>query len=372
MIFLYGTLRHDALFTQIAGPSPVARQEAVLPDHAVLRAPGGPWPTLVARPDAEARGVVVDGLDAAQLRALDAYELPFGYVRRPVTVTTANGPLAATAYFPPPGQPDSGRPWSLDDWIAADSAAAIMAAAEIDWSDPALDHADLRRQWPMVRMRAAARRRAETEARPATLRKAPAAADWSVAAAARLAGSFFRFAAMTVAHRRFDGGHHRDLPREVLVGADAALVLPYDPRRDRVLLVEQFRAGPARRGDANPWTLEPVAGIVDADETPEAAALRESAEEAWLHDVTLEHMFSVYASPGSTTDHFYCYAGLCDLPDGHAVAGGLAHEAEDLRLHVIGFDRALALVDSGEVTAAPLAAMLLWLARARPRLRAKV
>ncbi len=52
--------------------------------------------------------------------------------------------------------------------------------------------------------------------------------------------------------------------------------------RDRVLLLEQMRAGPMLRGDANPWMLEPVAGMIDAGETPIRPALRECAEEAGL------------------------------------------------------------------------------------------
>jgi nudix-type nucleoside diphosphatase (YffH/AdpP family) len=137
-----------------------------------------------------------------------------------------------------------------------------------------------------------------------------------------------------------------------------------------VLLIEQFRAGPARRGDPNPWTLEPVAGIVDAGEAPEDAARREAAEEAGLAIRATERMFSFYPTPGSDTDHFYCYLGLCDLtPEGPGF-GGLADEAEDIRLHLMARAEALALVESGEITTGPLIAMLYWLDRQAARLRA--
>ena len=204
---------------------------------------------------------------------------------------------------------------------------------------------------------------------PATVRYHPAPGDQLLASAAPLTGGFFKLATLDVMHRRFDGAMQGPLRREVLVGVDAALVLPYDPVRDRVLLVEQFRVGVARRQDANPWCLEPVAGIVDAGETPQQAALREAAEEAGLYNITLRQMFSIYPSPGSSTDHFYCYLGLTDLPDLGSYQGGLASEAEDLRLHVLSFDAATALMDSGEINAGPLVAMLLWLLRHRDGLR---
>ena len=45
-------------------------------------------------------------------------------------------------------------------------------------------------------------------------------------------------------------------------------------------------------------------------------------------------------------------------------------EGEDIRLHPMGFDAALALVDSREIQVGPLILMLHWLARHRDRLRA--
>jgi hypothetical protein len=80
-------------------------------------------------------------------------------------------------------------------------------------------------------------------------------------------------------------------------------------------------------------------------------------------------MTSHYCSPGCTTEVFHCYLGLADLPRAGAGHGGLETEHEDIRTHVVSFDRAMALLESGEVNVGPLVLMLLWLARERPRLR---
>jgi len=146
------------------------------------------------------------------------------------------------------------------------------------------------------------------------------------------------------------------------------LVLPYDPVRDRVVLVEQVRMGALERGDPNPWMLEPVAGMIDAFEMPEQAALRETREEAGL-DVTLRHVSSFYPSPGNATDYFYCYIGLCDIPDVDRYTGGLETEQEDLRLHVLALDDALTHVQSGEIAAGPGIMLIYWLALHREALR---
>ena len=146
-------------------------------------------------------------------------------------------------------------------------------------------------------------------------------------------------------------------------------VLPYDPVRDRVLLVEQFRAGPYARGDANPWQLEAIAGRIDPGEGPEEAARREAVEEAGLQLGALLPVAAYYPTPGAKTEYLYSYVALCDLPDGSAGVFGVASEAEDIRGHLLAFDALMALVASGEASNAPLILTALWLQRERARLR---
>ncbi|NCO85198.1 MAG: NUDIX domain-containing protein [Rhodobacterales bacterium] len=369
-IFLYGTLLHVPLFHCVAGPcdGTARMQPSTLARHRVVCAAGAALPTLAEDAHSDVTGLLWTGLSAAQRDRIDSYELPFGYVRRLVEVVTQDGGVVpAAVYVHPDGVQGGGADWSLGRWLAQDGEVALNVAREIAAHEPPLAGEELARQWKMITGRAHAVQRAGGQAAPATVRHAAAPEDHDIRPLRPLAGGFFKLAAMEMSHRRFDGTRAQGLPREVLVGADAALVLPYDPVRDRVLLVEQFRAGPARRGDRNPWCLEPVAGMIDAGETPEQAALRETVEEAGLTLDRLEPIFSFYASPGSSTDHFYCFLGLVDLPDDHARFGGLADEAEDLALHVLPLHRAMGLVETGEVNAGPLIAMLLWLMRERHR-----
>jgi nudix-type nucleoside diphosphatase (YffH/AdpP family) len=224
--------------------------------------------------------------------------------------------------------------------------------------------------WPMIESRAWAKHRATAAPAPATLRHNPHPDEATIVAMRPPRGGFFRKQDFDVHHARFDGARSATLHREVFVAVDAALVLLYDPSRDMVLLVEQLRMGPLMRHDPNPWMLEPVAGIVDARETPVQAAHREALEEAGVTITHLEPISEFYASPGSSTDYFYTYIGLCDLPQTDPYFGGLADENEDIRLHPLSFDDALALADSGEIQVGPLVLMLNWLARHRDRLRA--
>jgi ADP-ribose pyrophosphatase len=170
-------------------------------------------------------------------------------------------------------------------------------------------------------------------------------------------------------HRRFDGGMSPWLTREVFVVGDAVTVLPYDPVRDRVLLIEQVRMGPIGRGDPLPWQLEVIAGRIDPGETPEEAARREAVEEANLELGALEKVAEYYPTPGAVAEYLYSYVALCDLPDAVAGVFGAVEEAEDIKGHLLSFDQLVEVMASGEIGNAPLLLTVLWLQRERARLR---
>lgn len=222
---------------------------------------------------------------------------------------------------------------------------------------------------PMA-VRAASRERAASA--PTRLRHRAEPGDVTVAGVSLGYAGFFAVEDYQVAWRRFDGGMSAPAGRAAFLSGDAATVLPYDPGRDRVLVVEQFRTGPLARGDAQCWQIEAVAGRVDPEETPEEAARREAVEEAGLVLAGLEEVARYYPSPGAVSEYLYSYVALCDLPDGVAGVFGVAEEAEDIRTHVLGFDQFMDLVASGEIENAPLILTALWLQRERGRLRGVV
>jgi nudix-type nucleoside diphosphatase (YffH/AdpP family) len=366
-LFVYGTLKSHALMAAVAGPGPMVPIPATLHDYGVYPVAGNVVPFIAPTQGRQADGIVWQGLSDAQMARLDAYEGAFGYHFGPVIVQTDDGPRTTQAYLPPEDMAPGTGSWSLTTWEAGHLTPAVLAAQELFALDPRPDYAQLRAMWPMIEGRAWAKFRAA--AAPATRRYAPKSGDMVVLPDGPLSGQFFRFQKMQMTHRRFDGARSGVLSREGFVGVDAAIILPYDARRDKVLLVEQARLGPALRHDPNPWLLEPIAGIIDARETPLEAAKREAQEEAGLVDIEMVEAGAFYVSPGASSDYFYAYVGLCDLPQTDTYSGGLPNEGEDLRLHAVSFDAALALADSGEITTGPALYLLHWLLRHRDRLR---
>lgn len=179
----------------------------------------------------------------------------------------------------------------------------------------------------------------------------------------------FRVDRHTLSHRRYDGTWTSRITREVFERGHAAAVLPYDPMRDNVVLIEQFRIGPYARGDA-PWQLEIIAGIIQPGETPQQVAHREAQEEAGCTLRDLVPVAAYYMSPGAVSEHLTLYVGHADTEH---VGGthGLIEEDEDIRVLVLPFARALEAVYAGDIANSPALVALLWLALERPKLQAR-
>ncbi len=367
-IFVYGTLRDEALRFAVSGTAGDVTP-ATLPGYAVRPVLDDVVPLIEAAASGAAQGLLLRGLTAGEIARLTLFEDAYDYTLIDVEVTLPDGvTLPAQMWLPPSTIKAADGAWSLQDWQQKFGDVTATAARAVFAQDPLPRPQELRWQWPMMLKRAWASAQAAATDRPAALRRVARSGDVTVTERADPLGRFFKLQGFDVSHRRFDEGHQGPLPREVFVGIDAVLVLPYDPVRDRVVLVEQVRMGALERGDPNPWMLEPVAGMIDAFEMPEQAALRETREEAGL-DVTLRHVSSFYPSPGNATDYFYCYIGLCDIPDVDRYTGGLETEQEDLRLHVLALDDALTHVQSGEIAAGPGIMLIYWLALHREALR---
>ena len=169
-------------------------------------------------------------------------------------------------------------------------------------------------------------------------------------------------------HKKFDGTWTGELPsREVCVRGHAVGVLLYDPDRDSVVLIEQFRvAAAAARGPA--WLTEVVAGMLDGDESPEEVARRESEEEAGCAIHALEKICDYYPSPGILSEFVTVYVGRVDCSN-VATSGGLAEEHEDIRVSVVSTDEAIRLLDENCLTNSVAIIALGWLARHRDALR---
>jgi len=173
---------------------------------------------------------------------------------------------------------------------------------------------------------------------------------------------FFRMEKLRLRFQSYHGGWIGPIEREMFERGNAVAVLPYDPDRDEVVLIEQFRPG-ALDAPSGPWLLEIVAGMVEAGEEPAEVACREAREEAGL-ELTCSQLIPItryWVSPGGTTESIQLYAVRVDSTRAEGLHG-LTEEHEDIRVHVLPLDEALRRVKDGTICSAAPIITLQWLA----------
>lgn len=180
---------------------------------------------------------------------------------------------------------------------------------------------------------------------------------------------FFRMDRVRLRHRLFAGGWGQPITREVFERGHAAALLPYDPVRDEVVLIEQFRAAAMTAG-AEPWLVEIVAGIIEDGETAEDVARRETVEEAGCEVTDIVPVMDVFTTPGGSSERIAIFVGRVNT-QGVGGIHGLADEGEDIRVFTESLDAALARQANGGIVNLIAIAALQWLALNREEIRAR-
>lgn len=183
--------------------------------------------------------------------------------------------------------------------------------------------------------------------------------DVEIIARETLYSGFFSLESWRFRHRLFNGEMSGEVRREIFERGHAAVLLPFDPVRDEVVLVEQIRI-PAYDTSESPWLLEMVAGMIEEGETPEDVARREAVEEAGLEVKRVKNMLSYLASPGGTSERLTILVGEVDATTAQGIHG-LADEHEDIRVHVVSREQAYRWVEKGTIDNAASVIALQWL-----------
>jgi ADP-ribose pyrophosphatase len=158
----------------------------------------------------------------------------------------------------------------------------------------------------------------------------------------------------------------RAIDREVYDRGHVAAVLPYDPVRDCVVLIEQFRIGAYLAGMRS-WQTEAVAGIIDSGETPEGVACREAKEEANLEIQELVPLFRYLVSPGAITETVALFIGRVDCTGAGGVHG-LPDEGEDIKVSVVAVSDLAGMIEDGRIGNVLTIVAIQWLLLYRDKL----
>ena len=356
--FVPDPLSDPNLLQAVLGDMPMTPEPAEFADHVLVEAT--PKGLCALRPAARAVawGVLLD-LNEAQAARFDFWGAAHGWSKAEVSPRTRSSDgQAALAFVDAGASGEEGNkvsPACAQRWVPI----WCEAAGEILSYDGVIPAAEVASRLPVIWSRAHARLSARAETRESE--SGLSRRDVELRHHARPYSNFFEVDEFSLTHEKFDGGRTPEILRAVFMASDAVTVLPYDPKRDRVLLVEQFRAGPYARGDASPWILEPVAGRIDPSDTPEETARREAKEEAGLTLGDLHLVGRYYPSTGCMSEFIHSFVGEADLPDDAAGLAGLASENEDIKGHVLSRADLMDRVRAGAIPDAPLILTAYWL-----------
>ncbi|MEF0939251.1 NUDIX domain-containing protein [Rhizobium sp. BR 362] len=172
-----------------------------------------------------------------------------------------------------------------------------------------------------------------------------------------LSDQWTRLSTFDIDYTDSTGETHR-VKREIYHRTPAACILLYDPKREQVILVRQFRL-PAHLTGFPAWMIEVPAGLLDGDH-PEEAIRREAIEETGFRVRDVRFLFKAFTSPGAITEIIHFFAAMVDTADRIGDGGGLAQEHEDIEVLEVPLAKAMAMIEAGEIYDAKTIMLLQW------------
>lgn len=190
--------------------------------------------------------------------------------------------------------------------------------------------------------------------------------DVKISATESLHAGHFKVKKHTLKFKKFSGEWSQSIEREQICVTNSAAMVLYDPKEDKLVMIEQLRIG-ALHQQPSPWLLEIIAGYLEAGEPAEQAVVREAKEEANCEVQRVIPILEYYTTPGGCTERTSVFCGLCDS----SVAGGIygnEHEQEDIKVHVVSADDMFLHLERGMVTSSSTVIALQWLKLNRDQL----
>ena len=158
---------------------------------------------------------------------------------------------------------------------------------------------------------------------------------------------FFKMNEVSLKYKKYDGSWSNEIKRELFGGAQVSAVLPYDPIKKEIVLIQQFRPGTISR-NTNNYLKEIVAGIIDPGESPEIAAKRECLEETGYKIKKLTSIQGYYPAPGSSESFYHLFLGEVDSKNEKKIMG-LDTENEDILVESYNISQVKKMMQNGEL-----------------------
>ena len=157
---------------------------------------------------------------------------------------------------------------------------------------------------------------------------------------------FFKMNEISLKYKKYDGSWSNEIKRELFGGAQVSAVLPFDPIKKKIVLIQQFRPGTISK-NTNNYLNEIVAGIIDPGESPEIAAKRECLEETGYKIKKLTPIQGYFPAPGSSESFYHLFLGEVDSKNGKKIMG-LDNENEDILVESFKINQVKKMMQEGK------------------------
>ena len=160
--------------------------------------------------------------------------------------------------------------------------------------------------------------------------------------------------------RKLRDGSWQQQSREAYDRGNGATILLYNKLQKSVILTQQFRLPTFVNGNPTGMLIEACAGLLDK-ENAEDCIKRETEEETGYKISDVRRIFELYMSPGSVTEILYFFIAEYSKDMKVNEGGGAEHEQENIEVLELPFEKALRMVESGEIRDAKTVILLQYL-----------
>ena len=158
---------------------------------------------------------------------------------------------------------------------------------------------------------------------------------------------FFKMNEVKLKYKKYDGNWSNEIKRELFGGAQVAALLPYDPIKKEIILIQQFRPGTISKNYDN-YLDEVVAGIIDPGEDPKTAAKRECFEETGCKVKKITPIQSYFPAPGSSESFYHLFLGEVEAFYGERIMG-LETENENILVKSFRINEVKEKLEQGKI-----------------------
>ncbi|WP_420387866.1 GDP-mannose pyrophosphatase NudK [Roseivirga sp.] len=161
-----------------------------------------------------------------------------------------------------------------------------------------------------------------------------------------LSDNWYTLNKITFDYRQKDGSIQRQ-EREAYDRGNGSTILLYNKEKGTVVLTRQFRMPTYLNGNESGFLIEACAGLLEKDNA-EDCIRKETEEETGYRVRNVRKIFESYMSPGSVTEILYFF--VAEYEDHMKVSeGGGTDEEEDIQVLEISFEKAMHMIDNGEI-----------------------